>query len=255
MIEEDYEDYRIRNQAVKIFDNNADVYQVIRNLFHDTGRYVRLLGNHDDVWRNGDYLQGLQVMYPGLKVFDYAFIGNYGTVPPTYGNSPKCIVAHGHQVDAWNNSICRASGEAITEAASGIPSLAASVTERSDWEEKLNGHGFNNELSESMLSIDEVEFYETIESDFRNHPYVPNFILGHTHKGLKDPLIPNWMFRNEWRFEEYTNDGTAGRWEQFIWCATVENGTVNLHGWTWGSDGKPHMYTFVGGFADFLRTA
>lgn len=138
---------------------------------------------------------------------------------------------------------------------SGIPSLAASVVERSEWEEKLRGLGFNNELSESMFAIDEVEFYETIEDDFSNHLYVPQFILGHTHKALKDPLIPGWMYRDEWRFSEYINDGTAGRWEQFIWCVTVEDGTVKLHGWTWGSDGKPHVYTFTGGFADYLQVA
>jgi hypothetical protein len=252
-IEQEHENYRIRSQAVKIFVNNQDVYQTIRNLYHDRGRFVRLLGNHDDAWRDSDYVSGLQLVYPGIEVFDYALIGNYSTQTPTYGNSPKVIIAHGHQLDAWNNSICRAAGAAITEAVSGIPSLAASVKERSEWEAELKGLGFPNELSESIASIDELEFYETIEDDFSNYAHVPQFILGHTHSPLEDPQIPDWMYRNEWNFTEYTNDGTAGRWEQFIWCATVENGSVGLHGWTWGSDGKPVHWQFRGGYADFLQ--
>lgn len=245
IMEDEIEDTRIRSQAVKIFDNNADVYQTIRNLFFNKGRYVRILGNHDDYWRNSDYLEGLRLVYPGIEVFDYAFIGNYTAGRYNHqGHSPQAIIAHGHQIDAWNNSMCRDAGRLITGAVSGIPSLAASVVERSEWEEKLSGAGFDNELSDSMASVDEVEFYETIEDDFSNHGYVPQFVLGHTHRALEDPQIPNWMFRDEWNFDEYTNDGTAGRWEQFIWCVTVENGNVQVHGWTWGPDNKPYMYDF-----------
>ncbi len=263
-LEQDYEDTRVRTQAVKIFENNADVYQTIRNLFHDTGRYVRTLGNHDDYWRSDDYLPGLQVVYPGIEVFDYAFIGNYGADRHEHGgNPPRVIVAHGHQIDAWNNSVCRAAGEMITAVFSGfpegIPYLAEYVVERSEWEDKLRGQGFDNELSESIASIDEVEFYRNIRDDFSNHPYVPHFILGHTHHPLKDPLLPGWSHQPGFeymglgRFSEYTNDGTAGRWEQFIWCVTVESGRVGLHGWTWGSDGQPLMYTFAGNFSDYLQ--
>jgi len=260
IMEDDYEDHRIRSQAVKIFENNADIYQTIRNLFQREGRYIRLLGNHDDVWRNTAYIPGLQLVYPGLEVFDYAFLGNYGTDPHVHGgNQPQVIVAHGHQLDAWNNSVCRASGALLTESASGIPSLAASVEERSDWENKLEGLGFNNELSESMFAIDEVEFYQNIMDGFSNQPYVPRFILGHTHRALKDPLLPGWTYNpstqwtGEGRFSEYTNDGTAGRWEQFIWCVTVENGSVSLHGWTLGPNGAPIMFTFEGSTSDYLE--
>ena len=253
IIEQDHEKYRIRSQAFKIFENNQDVYQTIRNLYHNNGRYVRLIGNHDDAWGNDAYLPGLRFVYPGIDVYDYALIGAYDSQSPTYGNTPKVIVAHGHQLDAWNNSICRAAGAAITESVSGIPSLAANVKERSEWEPELLGFGFQNVLSESIAAIDELEFYETIEHDFSNYPYVPQFVLGHTHAPLEDPQIPNWMFRDEWNFTEYTNDGTAGRWEQFIWCATVENGNVGLHGWTWSVDENPIHYQFKGGYADYLR--
>jgi len=256
MLEEDYEDNRIRSQAVRIFANNADIYQIIRNLFHDTGHYVRLVGNHDDYWRDGNYLPALQMIYPGLEVQDYVFMGNYGNDRRAHdGNSPELIIAHGHQWDAWNNAICRAAGEALTEVASGIPSLAASFKERAEWEEKLSSSGFDNELSDSWTGVDEVEFYETIEKSFSNHPYVPDFILGHTHHALKDPQIPGWMYRHEWNFAEYTNSGTTGRWEQFIWGVTIEEGSIALRGWTWGADGGLRMFTFGEAGAGRLQAA
>jgi len=254
MIEDEHEKYRIRSQAVKIFDNNSDVYQTIRALFHDQRKLVRLLGNHDDAWRSDDYLPGLQEIYPELEVFDYALLGDYGGTPPAYGNHPRVIIAHGHQLDAWNNSICRAAGAAMTECASGIPALATKVTERSEWEPTLLWkEGFPNELKQDIAGVDEVEFYETVEDDFRSYSYVPQFILGHTHRPLEDPQIPEWKDCDERKFTEYTNDGTAGRWEQFIWCATVENGSVSLYGWTWDAAGKPFARRFVGAPADCLR--
>ena len=81
---------------------------------------MRVLGNHDDAWRSDDFLPGLQVVYPGLEVFDYVLLGDYAGQPPAFGNSPKVIMAHGHQFDAWNNSICRKAGAMITESVSGI---------------------------------------------------------------------------------------------------------------------------------------
>ncbi len=258
-IEEDYEDHRIRSQAVKIFENNADVYQVIRNLFYDNQRFLRIIGNHDDIWHHSDYLEGLQVIYPGIEVHDYVFLGSYTDSQNHGGNSPQIIIAHGHQLDAWNTYACREAGAGMTESASGYPSAATSVTKRSKWENKLNGQGFDNELSESIFSIDEVEFYDYIMDDFSNQPYIPKFILGHTHRALKDPLLPGYSYHPtlEWtgigRFGEYINDGTAGRWEQFIWCVTVDNWKINLCGWTWGDNGRPLMIKFEGAHSDYLE--
>jgi hypothetical protein len=252
-LEDEYEDNRVRSQAFKIFDNNAEVYNVIRNLFHNNSRFIRVAGNHDDYWRSEEYLPGLQMVYPGIKVFDYVFIGNYEDGLHNHNNnSPYYIIAHGHQMDAWNTYACRTAGAYITESASGIPSLAAEVTERSEWENKLLGAGFENELSESLASIDEVEFYQNITDDFSDQPYTPHFIIGHTHHGLKDPLLPGWDYNpslrwtGEGRFSSYTNDGTAGRWEEFIWCASVDQGRVGLHGWTWDTNGNPIVYNFDG---------
>ena len=43
------------------------------------------------------------------------------------------------------------------------------------------GPGFSNELETSLEGIDEVEFYETVRNDFSSYPYIPQFVLGHTH--------------------------------------------------------------------------
>jgi hypothetical protein len=254
LIENDYENNRIRSQAFKIFDNNADVYQFIRNLYHDEGRFIRLVGNHDDYWGSNDFLPELQFVYPGLEVFDYAFIGNYGTDKHQHlGVKPFIIIAHGHKLDDWNNSICSLVGEWATEVGSGIGKASNSVP-LTEWDPKFKGSGFDNVLGESAIENDEVDFYDTVEKDFSKYPYIPHFILGHSHTPRQAPMNPDWknipddvMMPQDIRcFSEYTNEGTTGRWEQFIWCATIENGNVSLYGWTWGPDGKPHPYKFLG---------
>lgn len=256
MLEDDYEENRIRSQAVKIFENNSEVYETIRNLFHNGGNYYRLFGNHDDSWREQKFIAGLRLVYPDIVPLDYAFIGPYGTNPDDHGGMhPKVIVAHGHQFDAWNNAACHDAGTQITGTVSGIPSLAAGYTSRAAWEAQLKGLGFDNELGEDVTSIDELEFYETTEKDFSNKPFTPDFIFGHTHGPRKNAQIPGWMSRKEWNFKEYTNTGTAGRWEQFIWCATIVDGNVELHGWTWDNGRNLASWRFDGGYADYLRPA
>lgn len=254
IIEEEYEDYRVRSQAVKIFDNNADIYQTVRALFYDQDHYIRLVGNHDDYWSSEDYLPGLQVIYPNLNVYDYVFLGDYDEQNQHNNKSPEIIIAHGHQIDAWNNAACRDAGATLTEFASGIPSLAAGIVERSEWEPKIDNQMLENELAGGAV-MDEPEFHQIISSTFNNYPYIPEFIFGHTHHALIDPYVPESIV--QW-FDEYTNSGTAGRWEEFIWCVTVENGRVGLHGWTWEGnkhDKKPQKYTFGGHYADYLQVS
>ncbi len=253
---EEYDNHRTREQAVRIFESNADVYQLIRTLYHDRGRFVRVAGNHDDPWRQAEFIDGLRVVYPELEVFDYAFLGDYGSDMHHHGGkSPEVIVAHGHQLDEWNTPACSAAGEIVTMVVSGIPSLAAGYTERADWESKLWGQGFGDELASSWTTIDEVAFCDTVREDFGDHPYVPQFILGHTHSPREDPDVPDrWLAclrgHRESPFPQYENSGTAGRWEEFLWCVTVENGDVQLRGWTWGDDHTPVCYDFenVGGY-------
>jgi hypothetical protein len=254
LLEADYEDYRIRSQAVKIFENNADVYQTIRTLFHNQGRYVRVVGNHDDVWRSQTYLEGLQLMYPGLPVYDYVFLGDYQPgVNAHGGHQPDVIIAHGHQVDGWNTYACRVAGEGITESGSFFPSMAAGTVKRSDWGAKLSGEGLNNVLHEGFTDINEVEFYKMYHKDFRSQPYPPHFVLGHSHSPRADACLPGWTGRvNQWmdegKFHEYTNCATAGRWEQLLWCATILNGIVDLEAWTSSETGQPQPIVFEGNY-------
>lgn len=253
-INNEFENNRIRTQAVKIFNDNQDVYQNIRR-YYDNGRYIRTLGNHDDAWASEEHLPGLQFVYPDIQVFDYILIGNYANQPLEYGNSPKAIIAHGHQMEVWNTKICRIAAGMWTETFSFNyqERLTGRATTRSDWEPKFNGPGFANKLSESLSSFDEVEFYEMVENDFFYYPFIPKFILGHSHSPRENAEIPGWMSRDEWNFSEYINGGSIGRWEQFIWCATFENGDAKLFGWTYDQNGVPRCYQFKGGYANYLQ--
>jgi len=244
-LDDAYEDARVRAQAVKIFDNNADVYQTIRELFHEKGRYVRVAGNHDDYWRRPEFVSGLQLVYPDIEVFDYAFIGPYGTDRRVHGGkSPRTIVMHGHQIDPWNNARCSAAGAALTAAASGIAILSAGVKDRTVWERELVGSGFENVLSESKI-VNEVELQAEFSDAFSNTPETPQIVLGHTHESRHHALDPHGGFGHVPEFDAYTNDGTAGRWEQFVWAATVVAGKVELHGWFLTRDGALRHLRFA----------
>jgi hypothetical protein len=240
-IEEAREETRITNQARDIFTNNADVYFTIDSRFHSNGRFVRIWGNHDDYWSQSKYVDELQAVYTNLQPVEYAII--------TDSSGPaEVLIAHGHQIDAWNNATCRVAGELITESVSGIPSLAASVEEREDWESKLSD-GFDNELSNIDLpgsSISENEFYEKTKEEFSDRRDMPEFVLGHSHTPREDALIENWQYEDEWTFNEYTNEGTAGRWEEFVWCAYIVNGQVGLKGFYINGNNQIVMQSFRG---------
>jgi hypothetical protein len=246
-LEDDYEDARIRSQAIKIFENNADVYQTIRNAFHNSGRFIRIAGNHDQAWRESKYLRGLQVVYPGIEVFDYAFIGEYGSdIHSHSGQTPHFIITHGHELNIWNRPGCAYAGSQMTEAASGETWYSVSYIPRAQWMRELRGVGFDNTPSD-----DEDDFYDRYRKDFSDKWPPPYFILGHSHDARHQPmakdfeLIPSSL-ASDYRFLGYSNCGTAGRWESFVWCVAIVQNDVLLQGWTWGDDGKPVMYTFSG---------
>jgi hypothetical protein len=66
-------------------------HYVLRKQFHEKGRYVRIRGNHDNLWHCEDMLNKyLRSEVPDLEVYETALIGD------------KYMVLHGHQVDKYN---------------------------------------------------------------------------------------------------------------------------------------------------------
>jgi len=66
-------------------------HYILRNQFHQKRRYVRIRGNHDNLWHSEDLLNKyLRSELPDLEVYETALIGD------------KYMILHGHQVDKSN---------------------------------------------------------------------------------------------------------------------------------------------------------
>jgi hypothetical protein len=240
VLDEVYEGSVRKRQLGGIIANNVHVYGWIRDLFHDKGRFIRTVGNHDQQMRDGELLDGIRTVYDGVDIYDYVFIGVHSHGIPIGG--PDVIIGHGHQFDAWNTRTCaKMAGEAITETVSGVSRWAASTKSHGYWQSRLDGKGFDNELSDltfttfffEQQSVDEPELRDLLEEAFEDAPKQPHLVLGHTH-------TPRYRAADEDGrvFANYTNTGTAGRFDDLIWCVEIVKGEPSLHAWHW-ENGKP----------------
>jgi len=233
---------RVRlNQLRQVMQNNSDIYPVIREGFHDQGRFIRTVGNHDLELLHSEFRDELRTAYPDIVANEYVLI-----VPvDATGDEgyPSVAIAHGHQFDAWTNPTCGPmAGEVITESFSWASEGADRTWSYEDDSAPLldgssvvGGNGFENQLvgtGSGMISfgpgmkprhVDEVEL---------NAERQPRLILGHTHE-------PRDMAHDEdatvW--QRYANTASAGRYEGLVWCVEIEDGVPGLHAWRWTEDG------------------
>jgi len=71
--------------------NDYKGHYVFRNHFHRKGHYIRIRGNHDNLWHDENLLNKyLRSEISDLEVYEAALIGD------------KYLIMHGHQVDASN---------------------------------------------------------------------------------------------------------------------------------------------------------
>jgi len=76
----------------RIKTSYGSLYDQIRTQFVQEGRYVRLWGNHDAVWRHDKYRhQHLTPVLGESEIYEMAAIGG------------RYLIMHGHAVDRWNN--------------------------------------------------------------------------------------------------------------------------------------------------------
>ncbi|MFX1293267.1 MAG: hypothetical protein ACFFD2_00215 [Promethearchaeota archaeon] len=76
-------------------ENYANLYD-IRRKYMENNRYIRLRGNHDNLWAHEDLLKKYlwtDVQLDQLMVYEFAVIGN------------DFLIMHGHQVDSRNRDI------------------------------------------------------------------------------------------------------------------------------------------------------
>jgi hypothetical protein len=220
--------------AFNILLNNLNIYTLIRNLFHEKGKYTRLIGNHDDVWADENMTPIMQIIYPNISINDYCTLED-----PATGNT-EIIMAHGHQTDIFNTPMCNFAGKALTNLASQLHILSFGelnlfTKSKNDWETEWKGKGFSDELTKMNLleleSFSEYDLYKMLEEIYGNSTRQPYLILGHTHQPKDNAGIPGWMYQDQWNWNEYSNSGTVGMWEEVIFGLEVEYPDIRVIAW------------------------
>lgn len=116
----EYQAYRLetRREQLRRILADADyqeLYGQIREEFHNHGRLVRLIGNHDLNLHRGDFINILRTAFPGLRAYDYLVLE--GEKQGLQRNRPAAfIITHGHQFDLSSNPpVAPKLGETISE--------------------------------------------------------------------------------------------------------------------------------------------
>jgi len=239
--------FRSANQlhARNVFMNNATTYATIRASFHNNNRYTRVIGNHDDVWADPEMESVMDAFYPGIDVNDYCTLENTGT------GETEVILAHGHQSDIFNMPMCNFAGKALTNLASVIHELSFGEwnlfsKSKEKWMDEWADKGFQNELQEIDLlefaSFSEYDLYKGLEDSYGDSPKQPYLILGHTHNPKDNAGVPDFMFSDQWNWNEYSNSGTVGMWEEIVFGLEVEHPDVRVVAWKKEPDGSIKNY-------------
>lgn len=232
--------------ALNVFMNNATTYATIRASFHNKNWYTRLIGNHDDVWADLDMEPVMDVFYPGIDVNDYCTLENAGT------GETEVILSHGHQSDIFNMPMCNFAGKAVTNLASVIHELSFGewnlfCKSKEEWMDEWTDKGFQNELQEMDLlefaSFSEYDLYKDLEDIYGDSPRQPYLILGHTHSPKDNAGVPDFMFSDHWNWNEYSNSGTVGMWEEIVVGLEVEHPDVRVVAWKKEPDGAIKDHT------------
>ena len=113
----------VGEQLDRIVENNADIYEVLRQGFSASGRYHRTMGNHDDAYEDPWLVARLGEHLPGVEVADTILLSHDGAGPEQGLDGVAGIVAHGHLTDSWNGPGFAALGRAITWWITGLDDL------------------------------------------------------------------------------------------------------------------------------------
>ncbi len=237
----------------RVVANNGAIYDLIQDRYHAEGRYVRLIGNHDDAFADPEVAAALRAVHPGLEVADFvAFDGPDGGVG---------VLTHGHHTDSWNGPGWSGLGRFGTSVAStiadlpvvgtelGVPAPGATDTFLGGRHESVltpvnRWFGANREL----YSVDEVLLFDafrrqwgsgTAGGDLDGGPFL---LLGHTHLPLSWPVAPGSTdgWRNYLNLGSGIHDGLVTGVE---WDGTDDPArpVVRLVAWHWadraGDDG------------------
>ncbi len=81
-------------QLTQVIANHQSLYEQINEQFVETGRYVRLAGNHDQDLQDERFLDVLRSVYPSLEqVYDFLVLEEAGV------HGARYVIGHGHHFD------------------------------------------------------------------------------------------------------------------------------------------------------------
>ena len=184
----------LREHLDRIVDNNAATYRMLRDGFCAEGRYHRTMGNHDDVYVDGDLNDHLAHHLPGTRVVDSVLLTRPGASDRHGIDGVDAVVTHGHLTDAWNGPGFAVLGRAITWLATGLddlPRLGDAVDGLPDDEavgRLLAGRGRNRLITldpryggnRRFDSLDEQRLFQALGAVTPGRGW-PWLIFGHTH--------------------------------------------------------------------------
>ena len=83
-----------RAQLAQVIQNHQTLYHQINTQFVETGRYIRIAGNHDQDLQGPRFLDVLRTAYPKLEnVYDILILEAAGAISDTF------VICHGHHFD------------------------------------------------------------------------------------------------------------------------------------------------------------
>ncbi len=221
-----------------ILDNYSELYDKFSEDFYintDPRRFVKIRGNHDEVWLKDAAVNILQQNgFPAIQVYDFALVKR---------NETEILLLHGHQFDMFNCDAHNFMGKFAVDWIGNPLDQLDSFTEQIF---KKNIEGFplapfyeKNQWVNMLGSVQnpqietELSFNEGLVADkFSQYGCSIIMVLTHYPKILKDSMC--YCF--------YVNSGTSGWWEGCVWTVEITPEDVTLKGWEPESNAASQEY-------------
>jgi hypothetical protein len=236
----------LSEQLDRIVDNNAPVYDLLREGFCSAGRYHRTMGNHDDVFADPHMTEQLATHLPGVQVADTILLSADGAGDEDGIEGVRAVVAHGHLTDSWNGHGFAVLGRYVTWLATGLDDLPGvrkvdALPDQQGLERLLGGRASNRLIevdsryggNRRLDTLDEERLFAALDERAPSGGW-PWLVYGHTHFPMLQPLNAAGSP------VRYANSGCGvldGAFSALEWDATDPDAPLTLVVWRSTSEG------------------
>jgi hypothetical protein len=188
----------------RIIRNNAGIYRRIRENFAADGRYLRVIGNHDDALRWYRVRQRLFDRIGHVPMVDALSLRD--------GADLVAVVTHGHFADAWNAPTrdnlgklsswlaCTLLDVPFLDTPEGLPPAEATTSLLAGkWPNRLITVHPTFGANSHYDSLDEELLFHAVKKINTSNVWL---LLGHTHSPVSEPVS-----RDATRWKRYVNSG------------------------------------------------